>query len=191
MALAEIEFELPAAQFAAMDYPHLQQGQPLTLQLETTMLLAEAGGDGWYAVQKEPLPTQFVQVGRAFYAFAGQITQAELEQDDDVESATLLVQCGDVALRVVCGPQEDGKLPFGTWETRYLTGYGRVLGIVEDDFTTAVGEQVGVTIVQVRRLCLAPGDPNFGRWVEAHELLPAPYLYDRVLITASLHRKTI
>ncbi|HXF63854.1 MAG TPA: hypothetical protein VNK95_19680 [Caldilineaceae bacterium] len=191
MALTEIEFELPAEQFALMGYPHLRQGQPLTLQLETVMLMPEPGGEGWFTVQPERLAAQFVQVGRARYAFAGQITQAELDQEEGIESATLLVQCGDIPLRVVCGPREDGTLPFGTWETRYLAGSGRVLGIVEESFATGVGEQVGVTIWQFHRLSLTPGDPHFGQWHETVELLPAPYQADRVIVTARLHRKAI
>jgi hypothetical protein len=188
LALTEIEFDLPAEQFRLMGYPHLQQGQPLSLQLETVMLLPEPGGEGWFTVQKEPMASQFVEVGRAQYAFAGQITQAEIDKEEGIESATLLVKCGAIPLRVVCGPQEDGTLPFGTWETRYLAGCGRVLGIVEESFATGVGEQVGVTIWQVRRLSLTPGDPNFGQWHEAPELLPSPYSVDRVVVTAHLHR---
>jgi hypothetical protein len=170
-----------------MGYPALQQGQPLSVQLETAMLLPEPGGDGWFTVQKEPLAPQFIAVSRGLYAFSGQIAQAELVKEDEVESATLLVQCG-VPLRAVCGPQEDGTLPFGTWETRYLTGLGRVVGIVEDDFVTGIGELIGVTIWRFYRLTLAPGDPNFGQWYESAELLPTPLNDDRVIVVARVHR---
>jgi hypothetical protein len=189
MALHEIEFELPAEQFEAMNFPHLQIGQPLSLQLETAMLLPERDGDGWFAVQKEPLAPQLIRAGHALYAFAGQITQAEIDKEEGIESATLLVQCGVAPLRVVCGPGEDGALPYGAWETRYLAGYGRLLGIVEETFVTGVGEQVGVTLWHFRRLSLSPGDPNFGQWYETEELLPAPYAVDRVYVTAHLHRQ--
>lgn len=191
MALTEIEFELPADQFELMGFPHLQQGQSLDVQLETALLMPEPGGDGWYAVQKEPLAAQLVQVGRAFYAFAGQITEAELSDDDGVQSAALIVACGAVALRVICGPQDDGTLPYGTWETRYVAGYARICGVVEEDFLHSVGKRQGITIWQVRRLVLAPGDPNFGQWHEAVELLPSPFTYDRVVITARVHRSAI
>ena len=134
--------------------------------------------------------SQVVRVGRACYAFAGQIVAADIAKADNVESAALIVQCGELPLRVLCAPHEDGRLPYGTWETRHLAGYGRVGGIVEDDFNTSVGQQIGVTIWSFRRLILRPGDPQFGQWHETTELLPSPYQYDRVLVTARIHRQT-
>ncbi len=134
MALSEVEFELPADQFALMGYPHMRQGQPLMLQLETGVLLPDPAGEGWYTVAKEPVQPRFVRVGRARYAFSGQIETADLVQEDGVETATLIVRCGEIPLRVYCAPQADGRLPFGTWETRYLTGYARLYGIVEEDY---------------------------------------------------------
>ena len=81
------------------------------------------------------------------------------------------------------------RLPWGTWETRYLTGFGRVQGIVEEDFRTAsIGRPFGVTIWRFRRLVLTPGDAMFGQWHETVELLPLPYRYDRVYVTARIHR---
>ncbi len=191
MALTEIEFDLSAEQFEMMGYPHLQQGQSLDVQLETALLMPQPGGDGWYAVQKEPLAARLVQVERALYAFAGQIAEAELSDEDGVQSAALIVDCGGVSLRVICGPQDDGTLPYGTWETRYVAGYGRMVGLVEEDFVHSVGKRQGVIIWQVRRLTLSPGDPNFGQWHEAAELLPSPFMYDRVVITARAHRSTL
>lgn len=191
MALSEIEFELTAEQFELMGYPHLRQGQSLDVQLETGVLMPTPPGEGWYAVQKEPLAARLVQVERGFYAFAGQIAQAEIVDDDGYRTAALIVECGGAPLRVICAPQEDGSLPYGTWETRYLSGYGRVLGVVEEDFHHSVGKRVGVIIWQVHRLALAPGDPNFGQWHEAVELLPVPFIYDRVVITARVHRSVL
>ena len=191
MALTEVEFELPAGQFELMGYPSMRQGQPLSLQLETGVLLPDPAAEGWYAVAKEPAPGMFVRVGRALYAFAGQIEAAELMKEDQVETATVLVRCGEIPLRVFCAPQADGQLPFGTWETRYLTGYGRVYGVAEEDFSTAVGRQTGVTIWSFRRLKLAPGDPQFGEWYESAELQPTPYVHDRILVTARVHRQVI
>jgi hypothetical protein len=192
--LTEIEFDLPAEQYELMGCPGLQQGHSLNLQLESAMLLPDPGTDGWYSVQKEKLPETLRQVGRALYAFSGQIRAAELVKEEaengagGIESATLLVQCGEAPLRVLCAPHADGRLPFGTWETRYLAGYGRIVGVVEEDFSTGVGERVSVTIWGFRRLVLAPGDPLFGIWHEADTLPPAPFHYDRVLVTARLHR---
>ena len=190
MALTEIEFELAAGQFALMGYPHLRQGQSLTLQLETGVLVPDWAAEGWYAVQQESVPAQFARVGRAFYAFAGQILAADIVKNDDIESAALIVRCGEVPLRVLCAPRDDGRLPYGTWETRYLTGFGRVGAIVEDDFDTAVGQQISVTIWSFRRLVLRPGDSQFGQWHETAELFPSPFKYDRVLVTARVHRQT-
>jgi len=190
--LQEIEFDLPAQQFELMGYPHLRQGQSLDVQVESSVLLPDAGGEGWYAVQKETLDPQLHQVGRATYAFAGQIDQAELSKDaDGLATATLLVQCGVAPVRVLCAPQADGQLPEGTWETRFLAGMGRLHGLVEEDFATAVGARIGVILWGFRRLVLTPGDSAFGRWVETVELLPAPYVYDRVVVTARIHRSTI
>ncbi len=98
MALTEVEFELSAGQFDLMGYPHLRQGQPLVLQLETGVLLPDPAAEAWYAVAKEPMPERFVRVGRAQYAFAGQIEAAETMQHDDVETATLIVRCGEIPL---------------------------------------------------------------------------------------------
>ena len=186
MPLTEIEFELPAEQFALMGYPNLQQGHVLTLQLET-VVAAPHGDDAWYHVQKEELDAQFVRVGRAQYAFAGQITDADVQKSDDYESAAVIVQCGEIPVRVLCAPGPDYRLPYGTWETRYLTGYSRIAGIVEDDFGV-VGKQVTVTVWSFRRLVLRPGDAQFGEWRETTELPPTPYQFDRVVITARVHR---
>ena len=104
-------------------------------------LLPEAGTEAWYSVRKEPLPAQLVQVGRAHYAFAGQIAQAEIVKDEGLETAALVVQCGGAPVRVMCAPQADGTLPYGTWETRFAAGLGRLYGLVEEDFSVGVGER--------------------------------------------------
>ena len=191
MALTEIEFELPALQYQRMGYPGLKQGDPLTIILDAGVLLPDPAADSWFAVQKEPWPPFFKQVGAATYAFSGQIKEADVIKEADEESATLLITCGDVPLRVICAPQADGRLPYGTWETRYLTGFARIQGIVEEDFVSPLGEPVGVTIWRFRRLVLTPGDAVFGEWHETDQLAPTPYQYDRILVTAHLHRSKI
>jgi hypothetical protein len=187
MSLTEIEFELPARQFSLMGYPNLRQGQPLTFQLETRVL-SPSSDESWYVLQRERLDAQYVRIGRAHYAFTGQIVEAEIVKEDEYESGALLVQCGAIPLRVLCAPGEDGRLPYGTWETRYLTGHSIIVGIVEDDFGTGVGKPVTATVWSFRRLVLNPGDSKFGEWYETDELPSTPYELDRVLITARLHR---
>lgn len=189
MPLPEIEFELTPQQFELMGYPHLRQGQPLDVQLQTGELLPEPGAEGWYTVRQEPRPTQLILVERGTYAFSGQIEQADIVKEEGLETAALVVQCGIAPVRVMCAPQADGTLPYGTWETRYVAGTGRLYGLVEEDFAVGVGEQVGVTIWGFQRLILTPGDAAFGQWHESTELLPTPYLYDRVVVTARIHRR--
>jgi hypothetical protein len=191
MPAVEIEFELPAVQYELMEYAGLRQGQPLSLVLDAGVLSPDPAAEGWFAVQKEPLAGRFQQVGPALYAFAGQIQEADIGHAGDAEMAALVVQCGRVPLRVICAPGEDGRLPFGTWETRHLCGVGRIQGIVEEGPDATVGRPVGVTIWHFRRLILGPGDPFFGQWHESVELVPAPYRYDRVLVTARLHRESM
>lgn len=191
MALSEIEFELPAEQFAAMGYPQLRQGEPLDVILDGGVLLPDPATQGWYAVQPEELPAKLVRVGRGAYAFSGRISEADITKDDGLETAVVTVACGEVSLRVTCAPQDDGHLPYGVWETRYLGGLCRLQGIVEDDFAAPIGTTVGVTLWGVRRLILTPGDPNFGVWHESNELLPTPYIYDKVLLDARIHRLTL
>ena len=192
MALAEIEFELPATQYELMGYPGLHQGESLALVLDAGVLLPDPAAEGWFAVRQEPLSPRLALIGPATYAFAGQIVEADLFKSDGPETASetavVVVQCGDVALRVTCAPQEDGMLPWGTWETRYLTGVGRLQGIVEEDFHATIGRPQGVTIWRFRRLVLVPGDPLFGQWHESVELLPSPFRYDRIIVTARVHR---
>ena len=188
MALTEIEFELSPQQFELMGYPHLRQGQPLDLQLQVGELLPEPGAGEWYAVRPEPLSPRLIQVERAAYAFAGQITQADIVKEDELETAALVVNCGVAPLRVMCAPQADGRLPYGTWETRYLSGFGRLQGLVEEDYSVVVGERIGVTIWDFHRLVLTPDDAAFGQWYESVELLPTPYRYDRIVVTAHIHR---
>ncbi len=191
MALTEIEFDLSAQQLALMDYPALVQGQPLSVQLDAGLLLPDPGSESWFTVQKAAWPSCFIQVGRATYAFSGQILEAELEKQDGMETATLLVQCGEVPLRVTCGPGRDGRLPEGTWETRYLAGVSRVHGLVEDDYAVPIGRPVGVTIWQFRRLRLQPGDPLFGQWHVSETLPPSPLGVDRLVVVARLHRPRV
>lgn len=188
MTQSEIEFELSAQQFERMGYPSLKQGESLTLTLDAGVLLPEPAADGWFAVQKERLPALFKQVGAAQYVFAGQIKEAEIFREEGEETAVVSVDCSGIPVRVTCAPHEDGRLPEGTWETRYLTGYGRIQGIVEDDFTTAIGQSLNVIIWGFKRLVLTPGDPVLGEWHEMDVLPSAPYLYDRVLIKARPHR---
>lgn len=185
--MAEIEFELSAEQYQRLGYPGLKQGESLTVTLDAGVLLPDPAADGWYAVQKERLPNVFKRVAPATYVFAGQIEQAELFKEAGEETAVLLINCGALALRVTCAPQEDGRLPYGTWETRYLTGYGRIQGIADEDFATAIGKTVDVIIWNFQRLVLTPGDVVIGEWRESDTLPPTPYLHDRVLITARLH----
>ena len=191
MALTEIEFVLTANQFSLMDYPGLTQGRTITLTLDGGVLVADPAAESWFAVQKEPLPSQFVQVGPAMYAFTGQITEARLFKDDGEETAVLLVLCGDIPLRVICAPNEDGRLPFGTWETRFISGLCRVQGILDDDFATGISQTIDATVWGINRLVLAPGDPKFGQWYETTELPTSPYIYDLVLISARLHSKSM
>lgn len=188
MPLTEIEFELSPEQFELMGYPHLRQGQPLDVQLQSSELLPEPGADAWYHVRPEPLAPQLINVGRALYALAGKIDQAEIVKEESFETASLVVQCGIAPIRVMCAPQADGTLPYGTWETRYLAGTGRIYGFVEEDFAVGVGERIGVTIWGFHRLVLTPNDPAFGQWHESTELPPSPYLYDRVVVSARIHR---
>lgn len=185
--LLEIEFELPAEQYALMGYPGLKQGETLTVTLDGGVLLPDSAADNWFTVRKEPVATVLQRVGPAQYVFAGPIKQADIQQDAGVETATLLVDCG-LPLRVACAPLADGHLPFGTWETRHLTGYGRLQAIVEDDFVTTVGQTVDVTLWGFKRLVLTPGDPVLGQWHETDMLPPTPYFHDRVLLTARLQR---
>lgn len=191
MSLDEIEFELSAEQYAAMGYPGLRQGQPLTLLLDGGLLLPEAGALTWYTVQKEPLTPRCVRTGPAQYAICGQIRAAELEKIDGVQRGVLLVDCGIAPVRVTCLAQADGTLPWGTWETRSLTGHLLLEGLVEDAFAAGIGEVVGVTIWHFSRLMLTPGDPNFGSFYEADALPPQPFVYDRIFVTARLHRATL
>jgi hypothetical protein len=188
MPLTEIEFDLSPQQFEMMGYPQLRQGQPLDLQLQSGELLPEPGTDAWYAVRQEPLSSHLIATGRGLYAFAGQVEQADIVKDEGFETAALIVRCGEVPVRLMCAPQADGTLPYGTWETRYVAGTGRLYGIVEEDFAVGVGERIGVTIWSFERLILTPGDPAFGQWHESIELPPTPYRYDRVLVTARIHR---
>ena len=122
MALPEIEFELSSHQYEQMGYPGLRQGQSLWPVLDAGILLPDLAADDWFAVQKEPLPPRLVRIGPALYAFTGQIGKADLHKDDDEETGVLLVDTGVAPLRVTCAPETDGRLPFGTWETRYLSG---------------------------------------------------------------------
>ncbi len=191
MALTEIEFELPAEQFELISFPNLQQGQFMTVQLETDVVSPDWALPSWYAVQKEHVEPRFVHVGPSQYAFAGQISDANIMDIEGGASALLIVQCGDIPLRVLCAPKEDGQLPYGTWETRHISGLSRISAIIEDDYMSPVGEQVDVTIWSFRRLVLRPGDAQFGRWHESTELVPTPYRHDRVLVTARVHRKPI
>lgn len=191
MALSEIEFELSAQQHAQIGFPALRQGEPLSVVLDAGVLLPDVAAESWFTVQPEALPARFVRTGPAAYAFAGQITEAELVTQDDEQTAVLSVNCGVVHLRVTCAPQADGRLPYGTWETRYLSGVGRVQGVIEEAFKTAIGPATSCTIWGFRRLLLAPGDPLFGQWHENVELPPLPLHYDRVVVVARVHRTRI
>jgi hypothetical protein len=188
MPSTQIEFELSAAQYELIGYPGLHQGEPLSVLLETGVLLPDPVTEQWYVVQVERLPPRWIQVERATYAFTGQIEECDFQDDEGLQSATLLVNCGDVTLRVLCAPGVDGRLPYGTWETRTLTGVSRIHGIVEDDFQAPIGSPIGVSIWTIHRLILGPGDPLFGEWREAEALLPTPFRHDRIVITAHLHR---
>ncbi len=191
MALPEIEFELSAQQHAQIGFPGLRQGEPLSVVLDAGVLLPDVAAESWFTVQPEALPARFVCTGPATYAFAGQITEAELVTQDDEQTAVLSVDCGVVHLRVTCAPQPDGRLPYGTWETRYLSGVGRVQGVVEEAFKTAIGRATNITIWGFRRLVLAPGDPLFGQWHEGVDLPPLPLHYDRVVVVARVQRTRI
>ncbi len=191
MTLQEIEFELPADQYALMEYPGLRQGEPLTVLLDAGILLPDALAFTWYAVQPEPLPPALVRTGPGQYAFQGQITAAEIGTEQGVQSAVLQVDCGEVPLRVTCAAQDDGMLPWGTWETRWLAGHGLLTGLVEDSFAAGIGTMVGVTVWQFQRLVRTPGDPHFGRWIESDVLLPVPFHHDRIVVAARLHRRAL
>lgn len=191
MALTEIEFELPAEQYARMNYPGLQQGQSLAVILDAGVLLPDPAANAWFAVQQEPLPPALVQIGHAAYAFTGQIVDADIIREEGIETATAWVDCGVTHLRVTCGPDEDGRLPYGTWETRTITGVARLQGIVEDEFLTPIGTPTGVTVWGIRRLLLTPGDAKFGEWYESETLLTTPYRYDRIVVNARIHRQIL
>lgn len=185
--LTEIEFDLPALQFELMGYPPIKQGHSLTVTLDAGVLSPDLAEPFWFVVQKEPLLHRFEHVGRAVYAFSGQIVEADIVKEDGVETATVLIKAGDVTFRATCAPDVDGRLPYGTWETRTITGLARFQGIVEDDFASPIGAPVSVMVWRFRRLVLTPGDPLFGAWHESDDLLPVPYRYDRVLVVGKIH----
>ncbi|MBX3012097.1 MAG: hypothetical protein KF832_11350 [Caldilineaceae bacterium] len=189
--MMELEFELPAYQYQLMGYAGLKQGEPLSVTLETDILVPDPAASGWFAVQQGAWPDRFERIAPATYAFAGRISAAELLKEGGSETATLLVQCGEIPLRVSCTADESGRLPFGTWETRYLAGVSRLHGLVEDDFHTAIGRSVDVTIWDIQRLVLTPGDAVFGQWYETDRLMPAPYHHDRIVIRCRLHRNRL
>lgn len=189
--MSEIVFELSASQYELMGYPVLRQGHSLDLILDAGLLFPEVDAPNWYQVRPEPVVPCLSHVARGRYAFAGQIQEAELEKVDGEEEAILLVDCGDVPVRVACSAQADGALPWGTWETRYLTGFAPLQGIVEDDFRIPIGQSVGIIIWNFHRLILKPGDPLFGQWFESDELLPSPIGFDRIFVTARLHRQVV
>lgn len=190
MSLPEIEFELSAEQYGLLGYGGLQQGQSLTLTLDGGILLPDPAASFWFAVQPDPLPKVFRAIGPAIYAFSGQIDEADIEYGRE-QLAYLSVDCGDLFLRVTCAPGDDGQLPYGTWETRHIAGVAAVQGLLEENFEIGVGRNQDVTLWHFRRLILRPGDANFGGWHESVELPPAPFQYDRVYVTARLHRRTI
>jgi hypothetical protein len=190
MTLPEIEFELSAEQYELMGYPGLQQGQALTLTLDGGVLLPDPGASFWFAVQKEPLPRQFQKIGPGLYAFAGQIDEADIVYGQE-QLAHLSINCGALFLRATCAPGEDGMLPYGTWETRHIAGVASVQGLVEENFEVGVGRNVNVTLWNFRRLILRPGDASFGQWHESVELPASPYKYDRIYVTARLHRNFV
>ncbi len=190
MTLPQIEFELSAEQFALMGFPRLQQGLPLSPVLDGGVLLPGPGPDPWYTVQKEALIPRFARIGPAFYAFAGQIVEADIEYGR-TQMAVLVVDCGIVTLRVACAPNSDGILPEGTWETRFTAGFAPVQAIVEESFAAPVGRVVDISLWGFRRLLLSPGDAAFGSWHESSEIPPAPFTYDRLLIQARVHRQGI
>src|SRR3954467_8841810 len=111
MALTEIEFELSPQQFEMMGYPHLRQGQPLDVQLQSGELTPEPGAEAWYFVRPEPVAPQLIQVDRGLYAFAGRIEQADIVREEGFETAALVVQCGVAPVRLLCAPHSDGVLP--------------------------------------------------------------------------------
>ena len=95
----EIEFELPAEQYALLGYPGLKQGESLTVTLDAGVLLPDPAAESWFTVRKEPFAAFLQRVGPAQYVFSGPIKQAEIQKDADVETATLLLDCG-VPLRI-------------------------------------------------------------------------------------------
>ncbi|MBI1298122.1 hypothetical protein GC175_24575 [bacterium] len=190
MSLTEIEFELSAEQYALLEYRKLQQGQSFTVTLDGGVLLPDLAATFWFAVQPEALTPAFQAVGPSIYAFAGRIEEAEIEYGRE-QLAHLSINCGSVFLRVTCAPGDDGQLPDGTWETRYIAGIAPVQGLFEENFELAVGRNIDVTLWGFRRLVLTPGDLNFGRWHESVELAPTPFTHDRVYVKARIHRQTV
>ncbi len=188
LPLPEIEFELTADQYERMGFPGLKQGEPVSVVLDAGVLLPDVSADSWFTVQKEALPSRFVRVAPAQYALAGQIREAEWIDENDEQTAVLLVDCGVVSVRLTCAHQADGRLPFGTWETRYLSGIGRVQGIFEEEYRTYIGPSTHLTLWHFQRLVLTPGDLHFGAWYETPELMPLPLHYDRVVVTGRVHR---
>ena len=164
MALTEVELELSASQYKLMGYPGLKQGHSLSLVLDAGVLLPDPDAQNWFVVQPERLKPRLQQVAPATYAFTGQIVEADFLNEGGLESAVLLVNCGDATLRVTCAPGVDGRLPYGTWESRTMTGLARLNGIVEEDFSMPLGNPIGATVWGFRRLLLTPDDAAFGEW---------------------------
>lgn len=190
-SLRELEFELSAEQHALLGAVRLQQGHPLEVTLETSVLLPEVDAESWFTVQADVVPSKLVRVAPGTYAFSGQIEEAELVTEDGHEMGFLLVMCEDVPLRIIVGPNADGRLPWGTWETRYLTGLSRIYGILEDRFATSIGRTIGATVWSLSRLNLTPGDVLFGEWYESAALPSSPYTHDKVFVTTRLHKEDI
>lgn len=189
MSLREIEFELTPVQYERMRYPGLRQGQPVSMILDGGVVLPDRSVHTWFTVQQEPITPRMMRTGPAQYAVSGPIIQADIARLDDRQVATLIVDCDGTPVRVTCEPGDDGLLPFGTWETRFFTGFVLLEGIAEDDFAVPLGEPVGLTIWHFSRLALHPGDPHFGEWLVTDSLPPLPFSHDRIIVTARQHRQ--
>ncbi|MEZ4580969.1 MAG: hypothetical protein R3A10_04845 [Caldilineaceae bacterium] len=60
--------------------------------LDGGILFPEAGAQNWYTVQKEPLSPAFVLTRRL--RLYGADCRVDIVKQDDVQSATVLVDCG-------------------------------------------------------------------------------------------------
>ena len=177
---------LPDHAYAARNYLGVEIGAHFSIMIATDMLGQGAFDDsaGWFELAEGPLTPVLAQIEGSRYAFAGQVRQRFVWEDEDLTLSYLLL---DTPAPITLLVSTFDELPPDVEEGDWVYGVAHLSVAWEDTQDIPIGQPVQVVVEDIQRLYLHPG-PGFGIRHSVSTLPPESFGQDEVLLVLRSRR---